>query len=69
MANKYVVSVMRRGIEPSKPKSEPVVSKPINLNGITIASANYLFTNKDFTGAMEIYKQHMDDEEWEVAFA
>ena len=69
MANKYVVSVMRRGIEPSKPKSEPVVSKPINLNGLTIASANYLFTNKDFTGAMEIYKQHMDDEEWEVAFA
>lgn len=69
MANKYVVSVMKRGTEPPKPKPESAVSKPINLNGTTMASANYLFSNKDYTGAMEIYKQHMDDEECEVAFA
>lgn len=69
MANKYVVSVMKRGTEPPKPKPESAVSKPINLNGTTMASANYLFSNKDYIGAMEIYKQHMDDEEWEVAFA
>lgn len=67
MANKYVVSVMKRGTEPPNP--EPDDSKPININGNTMAFANYLFTSKDYTGAIEIYKQHMDDEEWEVAFA
>ena len=69
MANKYVVSAMKQGSKLSKPKPEPVVPKPINLIGTTMASANYLFSNKNYTGAMEIYKQHMDDEDWEVAFA
>ena len=61
LANQYVVSVMKRGIEPPTPES-------INFRN-TIAFANSLFTNKDYTGAIEIYKQHMDDEDWEVAFS
>ncbi len=63
IAGKYVVSSMKRGAE------DP---KPVTLDGISMASANYLFSNKDYKGAIEIYKKHMNDKndkDKEVAFS
>lgn len=64
-ANKYVISAMKRGTEPVKTAS----TKPIDVTGSSMSTANYLFTNKDYKGAIEIYKQHMNDKDWEVAFS
>ena len=67
-ANKYAVSGVKRGIILPTPKPVSPAPQPIDLNGNSIGAANYLFTNKDYAGAIEIYKKHMTDSDWETSF-
>ncbi|MDE5755180.1 MAG: hypothetical protein K2H89_11680, partial [Oscillospiraceae bacterium] len=65
-AGKYVAVSVKRGAEQPKIPVTPVKS-PAVYN--TMSGANILFTKKDYSGALEIYRKYLDSEDWEVAFA
>ena len=67
MVNKYVVSDMKRGTK--SPKSKSYVPKQVDSDEPSISYANSLFTNKEYLSAIKIYKQHMNDVDWETAFS
>lgn len=67
MVNKYVVSDMKRGTKSTK--SESYALKQVDSDEPSISYANSLFTNKEYLSAIKIYKQHMNDVDWETAFS
>lgn len=71
-AGQYIAVSIKRGSEPVKattvaPKS--VTSKSVVVTNDTMSSANALFTQKNYVAALAIYKKHLEDTDWEVAFA
>lgn len=65
--NKYVVASVKRGAAPAS--SVFSAQKYVDLEDASLETANYLFANRDYAGALEICKQHMKDSDWEVFFA
>ncbi len=61
-AGKYVAVSVKRGLEP--PKAQPPAPAVTN----SMSGANTLFTKKDYAGAIEIYKKHLQGADWEIAF-
>lgn len=62
-AGKYVAISIKKGTKKVVPPPPPPVDPD------SMAAANSMFTKKDYIGAIDIYKKHLDDEDWEVAFA
>ena len=64
----YVVSNMRRGNQNSSTPPTPPTQPTQPTDNDMISFANQMFSQKNYIGAMKIYKQQMDGEEWETAF-
>ncbi len=61
-AGKYVAVSIKKGTKNAEPLPPPV-------DPDSVAAANNMLTKKDYAGAVEIYKKHLEGDEWEIAFA
>lgn len=64
-AGKFVAVSIKRGTQQIAPPPPP---PPPQVDQDSMAYANTLFTQKNYLGAIAIYKKHMEDKDWEVAF-
>lgn len=64
-AGKFVAVSIKRGTQQIAPPPPP---PPPQVDQDSMAYANTLFTQKNYLGAITIYKKHMEDKDWEVAF-
>lgn len=64
-AGKFVAVSIKRGTQQIAPPPPP---PPPQVDQDSMAYANTLFTQKNYLGAIAIYKKQMEDKDWEVAF-